>query len=99
MARVLCTLENASTEISGVKFSVTDVGMLSEEISDALAAEWATIPGFELVELGEEVAAPAPPPKPVPAVRRKPAAAVAPAPAPAEPPVVAAEAPPAEESF
>lgn len=50
MAKVLCTLENASTEISGVKFTRTDVGMLSADIPDELAAEWATIPGYELVD-------------------------------------------------
>lgn len=48
MAKVLCTLPNASEEISGIKFEKTDEGMLSAEISDELAAELATIPGYSI---------------------------------------------------
>lgn len=47
MPRVLCTLPNASAEISGVKFvSTADGGMLSEDLSDERAAEFAAIPGY-----------------------------------------------------
>lgn len=49
MAKVLCTLPNASEEISGVKFATHDKGMLSEDISDEQAAEFAAIKGYELV--------------------------------------------------
>jgi len=49
MPQVLCTLPNASTEISGVKFSVHANGMLSDEISDDAAAVFASIPGYALV--------------------------------------------------
>lgn len=49
MAQVLCTLPNASEEISGVKFVSHAKGMLSEEISDDVAADFASIPGYELV--------------------------------------------------
>jgi hypothetical protein len=82
MARVLCTLENASGDISGVKFSPTDVGMLSEEISAELAAEWATIPGFELVD---EVGPIVPSVKPALTPRGRKAPAPTPAPAPVQP--------------
>ena len=49
MAKVLCTLPNASDNINGVKFTEHDKGMLSEEISDEAAADFVAIPGFELV--------------------------------------------------
>lgn len=49
MAKVLCTLPNASEEISGVKFVAHEKGMLSEDISDEIAADFASIPGYELV--------------------------------------------------
>ena len=37
MVQVICTLPNASEEISGVKFSAHDEGMISEEISQEVA--------------------------------------------------------------
>jgi hypothetical protein len=49
MAQVICKLPNASEEISGVKFTAHDGGMLSEEISDEQAARFASIPGYALV--------------------------------------------------
>lgn len=49
MAQVLCTRENASTLINDVKFTQTDTGMLSEDISDEVAANFLEIPGYELV--------------------------------------------------
>lgn len=51
MAKVICTLENASDEISGVKFKKhpDGAGMVSEDISDEQAARFASIPGYELV--------------------------------------------------
>ncbi len=49
MAKILCTLPNASGEISGVKFVSHKNGMLSEEIDDQVAAVFLQIPGYELV--------------------------------------------------
>lgn len=49
MARVICGLPNASDLISGVKFSKLDDGRkISEEIDDATATRFASIPGYEL---------------------------------------------------
>lgn len=48
--QVLCTLENASEEINGVKFVKTKTGMVSEEIDDAIADNFASIDGFEIYQ-------------------------------------------------
>lgn len=53
MAQVLCTRPNAAEEISGVKFSRAEEGMLSEEISDERAAAFLEIPGYALVGAAE----------------------------------------------
>lgn len=51
MARVICSLPNASELISGVKFTVLDDGrMISAEIDDAQAARFVSIKGYELDE-------------------------------------------------
>ena len=49
MPKVLCTLPNASGEISGVKFSQHEKGMLSDEVSDEQAEFFAAIPGYAIV--------------------------------------------------
>lgn len=49
MAKVLCTLPHASTEINGVKFSESKEGMISEEISEAQANDFTSISGYSLV--------------------------------------------------
>ena len=54
MAQVICTLPNASEEISGVAFTAHESGMISAEISDELAADFASIRGYQIV--GDEVA-------------------------------------------
>ena len=54
MAQVICTLPNASEEISGVAFTAHESGMISAEISDELAADFASIRGYQLV--GDEAA-------------------------------------------
>ena len=54
MAQVICTLPNASEEISGVAFTAHESGMISAEISDDLAADFASINGYQLV--GDEAA-------------------------------------------
>lgn len=57
MARVICTLPNASTEIDGVTFAADRGQMISEDLDQAVADRFATIPGFQIV---------APPAKPIP---------------------------------
>ncbi len=52
MAKVICKLQNAADEISGIAFTKVDGGMLSEDISDEQAARFASIPGYELVNEG-----------------------------------------------
>ena len=86
MPKVICTLPNAATEISGVKFTPADGGMLSEELSADRAAGFLAIPGY--VEHAEEPApTPAPAPAPVAVTPRpkKPAPVVPPAPPAVEP--------------
>lgn len=53
MPRVICTLPNASTLISGVKFEPhAGGGMISENISDEKAKRFASIPGYEIAKKG-----------------------------------------------
>ncbi|WP_443691480.1 hypothetical protein [Pseudomonas sp.] len=48
--KVICTLQNASLEISGVKFEVLEDGRLvSEEIEDETAELFASVPGYSIV--------------------------------------------------
>lgn len=49
MPKVICTLRNASNEINGVKFEEHEGRLLSEEISEDMAAKFAAIPGYELM--------------------------------------------------
>lgn len=49
MAKVICTLPNASELINDVKFVSHKDGMVSEEISDEQAANFTAIPGYRLV--------------------------------------------------
>jgi hypothetical protein len=46
MAKVICRLPNASSEINGVKFVTHKLGVISEEISDDVALEFAAIQGY-----------------------------------------------------
>lgn len=48
MAKVICTLPNASDEISGVKFTKHARGVVSEDISDEQAAAFLEIKGYEM---------------------------------------------------
>lgn len=50
MAKVICTLKTASELINGVKFVTHRDGMISEEISDDVAANFASIPGYVLAD-------------------------------------------------
>ncbi len=49
MARVICTLEYASASINGVRFSLDKGQMLSDEVSDEVAANFASIPGYKVL--------------------------------------------------
>ena len=49
MARVKCTLHNASENINGVAFSADQGAMVSEDIADDVAANFCLIPGYELL--------------------------------------------------
>lgn len=49
MARVLCTLPNASDSINGIAFEDHPSGKLSAEISTEDAAQFAGINGYELL--------------------------------------------------
>lgn len=62
MPRVLCTLPNASANISGVAFTAHEKGMLSEEITTEQAEAFASIPGYDVV--GAKLVAPPAPPGP-----------------------------------
>jgi len=53
MAKVLCTLKNASTNINGIKFVTHRDGMISEEIDDEVAKQLATINGYEIHDPGQ----------------------------------------------
>lgn len=46
--KILCTLPNASGSISGVTFTATPDGMLSDDIADDVAAVFLSIPGYSL---------------------------------------------------
>ena len=48
--RVLCNLPNAGETINQVRFERTDGGMLSESIAPEVAAQFAGIPGYTLIE-------------------------------------------------
>jgi len=48
MAKVICTLPNASDLISGVKFVTHKLGMISEEIEDEVAEVFLSIKGYVL---------------------------------------------------
>lgn len=63
MPKVICTLENASDEISGVKFTPhPDGGVVSEEISEDQAAAFTSVPGYALVTAAVVTAPVAKPP-------------------------------------
>lgn len=46
--RVICTRPNAAELISGVRFTQTDGGMLSDELSEEQAKAFAEIPGYAI---------------------------------------------------
>lgn len=48
MARVICTLPNASERINGVQFTSDKGQMVSEEMPDEHAAHFAKIPGYRV---------------------------------------------------
>jgi hypothetical protein len=50
MPKILCTLPNASAEISGVKFTPHNEAMLSEDVSQEVAESFASIDGYKVVQ-------------------------------------------------
>lgn len=56
--RVLCELPNASALINGVAFEAHGGAMLSEEINEAVAAVFASIPGYRLFDQGTKAETP-----------------------------------------
>lgn len=98
MPKIICTLENASDNINGVKFDlIPGLGRIADVEDESLAELFLSIPGYELVEDGDipaATAAPAPkaekpataaaPKAPAKTPTQKKAAAPAPAPAPSE---------------
>lgn len=82
MPRVICNLDNAGDEISGVKFyPLEDGGKVSDEISDEQAALFLSISGYEDYE---GAAPPSAEPKVPPPTSRKQAPAKVPKAAPAD---------------
>lgn len=72
MPRVICTLENAGDEISGVKFHpLEDGGKVSDEIDADTAALFLSIQGYEPFDGEVEEPKPVAPP---PTTRKKPSA-------------------------
>lgn len=53
MAKVICKLPNASTNINGIRFVTHRDGMISEEIDDAVALTLSDIPGYEIHDPGQ----------------------------------------------
>lgn len=84
MSKVICTLPNASLEISGVKFTPTadGTGIISEELAPAAAELFLSIPGYAIEPVPEPELPPAPKPSPM---APAPAAVVVPEPAPEKP--------------
>lgn len=50
MAKVICTLPNASRRINGVTFSPDRNQMVSEDVSDDVAAHFASIKGYKVMK-------------------------------------------------
>lgn len=50
MSKIICTLENASNLINGIKFQPAEgvEGLLSEDVSESVAALFLSIPGYVL---------------------------------------------------
>lgn len=76
MPKVVCTLENAADEISGIKFTALPdgAGKVSDEISEDAAASLLSIKGYEPFEAPAAPVPPAPTEKPATAPAKAPAA-------------------------
>lgn len=50
MSKIICTLENASNLINGIKFEPAEgvEGLVSDEVSESVAALFLSIPGYVL---------------------------------------------------
>lgn len=83
MSKIICLLENASDLINGIKFGPEEgvEGLVSEEVSESVAALFLSIPGYVLhgaegeedggTNEAEQTPPPAPAPKPETAAQRK----------------------------
>lgn len=49
MPRLICTLENASEVINGIRFAADRGQMVSDEVPDDVAEAMATIPGYTIL--------------------------------------------------
>jgi hypothetical protein len=57
VARITCSLKNASEKINGISFKRDHRGMISEEVEAEVAARFAGIPGYTVVQSESERAA------------------------------------------
>lgn len=58
MAKIICTLPNASELINDVKFAAHELGMISEEVADEVAEFFTSIPGYITEEAANIAASP-----------------------------------------
>lgn len=83
MPRVLCDLENASHEISGVKFyPLEEGGLISDDLPQEKLEYFIGIPGYSVAEDDQQPEVkpePAPPPTKRPGKKAEPVAAAQPA--------------------
>lgn len=56
MAKVICTLPNTADVVNGVKFTLDRGEMISEDVSDEVAAAFAVIPGYTVAGAGKAAA-------------------------------------------
>lgn len=87
--KVICTLPNASNLISGVQFFPhpdKSGAMVSEDISEERAAEFASINGYALVGVKKPAETPAPTPAPTASPAPSPTPTPSPSPAPSPSP-------------
>lgn len=80
MSKIICVLENASDLINGIKFGPVEgvEGLVSEDVSESVAALFLSIPGYVLHgaegEEGGDTQATDPEPTPAPAPKKETAA-------------------------
>ena len=92
MAKVICTLPNASDTINGVRFTRDRGQMISDDMTDEQAAAFERVGGFKIVGKKDPAEGTTPPATPAPTPPAPTPPAIDPAPVPAPPP----PAPPAD---